>query len=277
MIAPVLFAVLLVSCAYVGSGNGSGDGNGSGNGTGSGQASPSANPSERATPAGTWILTRGTTASGDISLSPGHPITLTIDAEKVGGHAACNIYGGTVAIDGDAIQLSAMSMTEMACLDETAMNAEAAYMSALDAVTAWARNGDQLILSGDGVELTFGLQPPVPDAEIVGTAWLLDTLIQGDAATTVLGEATLVFAADGTFIGSTGCRELTGSYEISGDAIDFSDVTPTGDCTHELRGQDGLVLDVLDGGVKASVDGSTLTLIGNDRQGLGYSAAPGIE
>jgi hypothetical protein len=29
--------------------------------------------------------------------------------------------------------------------------------------------------------------------------------------------------------------------------------------------------------VKASVDGSTLTLIGNDRQGLGYSAAPGIE
>jgi heat shock protein HslJ len=271
--APLLLAVLLVSCAYVGNGTG----NGTGSGAGSGQASPSANPSDRGTPVGAWTLTRGTTASGDISLSPDHPITLTIDAEKVGGHAACNIYGGTVAIDGDAIQLSAMSMTEMACLDERAMNAEAVYMAALGEVVRWARDGDQLILSGDGVELTFGLQPPVPDAEIVGTTWVLDTLIQGDAASTVLGDATLVLAADGTFIGSTGCRKLTGSYEISGDAIDFSDVTPTGDCTHELRGQDSLVFDVLDGGVKATVDGSTLTLMGNDRQGLGYHAAPGIE
>lgn len=270
-ISPLLLAALLVSCAYAGSGNGNG----------SGQASPSASPSanqpDRGTLAGTWILTRGSTASGDIYLPPGHPITLTIDADKAGGSAACNIYGGTVKIDGDAIQLSAMSMTEMACLDDKAMNAEAEYMAALAAVTRWAREGDKLTLSGDDIVLTFGLRPPVPDAEVVGTTWVLDTLLQGDAASTVLGEATLVLAADGTFIGSTGCRELTGNYEISGDAIDFSDVTATGDCTRELRGQDGLVVDVVEGGVKATVDGTTLTLIGNDRQGLGYHVAPGIE
>jgi heat shock protein HslJ len=269
--AALLLAALLVSCAYVGSGSGSGNGNGSPNGS----APPS--PSDAGTPAGTWILTKGTGPSGQISLVEGHRITLTIDADKVGGHAACNIYGGTATIDGEAIQLSAMSMTEMACIDERAMNAEAAYMAALDAVTTWARDGNELVLRGDDVQLTYELQPPVPDAEIVGTSWVLDTLIQGDAASTVLGKATLVVAADRTFIGSTGCRELTGSYEISGDAIEFSDVTSSGDCTHELRGQDALVLDVLDGRVRVTVDGSTLTLIGDERQGLGYHAAPGIE
>jgi heat shock protein HslJ len=270
-IALLLLAALLVSCAYAGSSTGPG----SGPGSGAGIASP--NPSDAGTPAGSWILTRGTTPSGEIPVLDDHPITLTIDAEKVGGHAACNIYGGTVTIDGHAIQLSAMSMTEMACLDDKAMNAEAAYMSALAAVSTWARHDDELVLTGDGVQLTFGLRPPVPDAEIVGTSWVLDTLIQGDAASTVLGEATLSLAADGTFIGSTGCRELTGSYQISGEAIEFSDVTPTGSCSDELQGQDASVLDVLGGRVNATVDGSTLTLLGNDRHGLGYHAAPGIE
>lgn len=269
-ITPLVLAVLLVSCAYVGTGNGNGSG-----GNGSGSASP--NPSDVGTPAGSWILAKATTATGEIPILDDHPITLVIDAEKAGGHAACNIYGGTVTVNGDAIRLSAMSMTEMACADDRAMNAEADYMTALTAVTRWAREGDRLVLSGDGVELTFALQPPIPDAEIVGTTWVLDTLMQGDTASTVQGEATLVLAADGTFIASTGCRELTGSYQITGDAIDFAHVTATGDCSAKLEQQDALVFDVLDGPVSATVDASILTLTGSDQQGLGYHAAPDIE
>ncbi|MEP6468946.1 MAG: META domain-containing protein [Chloroflexota bacterium] len=280
-ITPFLLAVLLVSCAYAGSGTGSGPGTGSGNGSGNGSGgngtgSASPNPSNAGTPAGSWILTKGTTLTGEIPILDDHPITLVIDAEKAGGHAACNIYGGTVTVNGDAIRLAAMSMTEMACIDERAMNAEADYMTALTAVTRWAREGDRLVLSGEGVELTFALQPPIPDAEIVGTNWVLDTLMQGDAASTVQG-ATLLLAADGTFIASTGCRHLAGSYQITGDAIDFADVTATGDCSAELQQQHALVLDVLDGRVSATVDGSILTLTGNDQQGLGYHAAPAIE
>jgi heat shock protein HslJ len=263
-VSPLLLAVLLASCAYVTGGSGRPD---------LGPGSPSPDPSVAANPAGSWILTQGTGPSGQIPVLDDHPITLVIDAQKAGGHAACNIYGGTVTIDGDAMELSAMSMTEMACVDERAMNAEADYMSALAAVTRWARDGNQLIVTGEGVELTFELQPPVPDAEIIGTTWVLDTLIEGDAASTVPGEAILLLATDGSFSGSTGCRQLTGSYRISGDAIDLGEVIATGDCTDELRQQDALVLDVLDGGVKATVDGSTLTLLGDDRQGLGYHAA----
>jgi heat shock protein HslJ len=268
-IAPLLLVSLLVSCAYVGSGNKSG--------SGSNPGSPSPDPSISGTLTGSWILTKGTTPTGAIPIMDDHPITLIIDANKVGGQAACNIYGGTVTIDGDAIHLSAMSMTEMACVDDEAMNAEGAYMTVLDALSRWVRDGDRLILSGDGVELTFALQPPIPDAEIPGTTWVLDTLIQGDAASSVQGEATLVLAADGTFRGSTGCRELTGTYELSGDAIDFIGVPPTGDCADELQQQDALVLDVLGGGVSATVDGSVLTLTGSEQRGLGYHAAPETE
>jgi heat shock protein HslJ len=270
---PLVLAVLLVSCAYVGAGNGSG----TGNGNGSGPATPSANPSDPGTPAGSWILAKATTPTGEIPILDDHPITLVIDAEKVGGHAACNIYGGTVTVNGDAIRLAAMSMTEMACADDRAMNAEAAYMTALSAVTRWSREGDRLILSGDGLELTFALQPPVQDAKLIGTTWVLDTLMQGDTASTVLGEATLNLAADGTFIGSTGCRQLTGSYKVSGDSIDLSNVTSTGDCKDELQGQDALVVDVLDGQVTAAIDGPILTLLAGDQEGLGFHAAPGVE
>jgi heat shock protein HslJ len=264
-VAPLLLALVLASCAYVGSGNGSG------------QASPSGNPSDPGTPAGSWILTRGTGPSGDIPILDDHPITLVIDADKAGGHAACNIYGGTVTIDGDAIHLAAMSMTEMACLDDRAMNAEAAYMSALAAVTRWSRDADQLVLAGDGVQLTFAVQPPVPDAKLIGTSFVLDTLMQGDTASTVQGEATLTLGADGTFRGSTGCRQLTGSYQVSGDSIDFGNVTQTGACTDELQAQDALVVDVLAGRVTATIDGPVLTLLAQGQQGLGYHAAPSVE
>jgi heat shock protein HslJ len=268
-IASLALAIMLTACAYAGSGNG--------NGNGSGPASQSANPSDPGTPAGSWNLTKGTDASGEIPVLDDHPITLVIDADKAGGHAACNIYGGTVTIDGDSIRLAAMSMTEMACLDERAMNAEAAYMSALAAVTKWSRDGDRLVLSGEDVELTFTAQPPVPDAQLVGTTWVLDTLMQGDAASTVQGEATLTFATDGRFRGSTGCHVLAGSYQVSGDSIDFSNVTQTGDCSDELQGQDALVIDVLAGHDSATIDGPILTLLAQGQQGLGFHAAQSIE
>jgi heat shock protein HslJ len=270
-IASLVLALMLTACAYVGSGNGNGSG------PASQSANPSANPSDPGTPAGSWILTQGTGPSGEIPVLGDHPITLVIDAEKAGGHAACNIYGGEVTISGGSIHLAAMSMTEMACLDDRAMDAEAAYMSALAAVTKWSRDGDRLVLSGDGVQLTFAVQPPVPDAKLIGTTWVLDTLMQGDAASTILGEATLTFAADGTFRGSTGCHELTGSYQASGDSIDFSNVTQSGNCSDQLQGQDALAVDVLGGHVSATIDGPILTLLAQGQQGLGYHAAESVE
>jgi heat shock protein HslJ len=255
-IGPILLAAVLAGCYAI-------------NGASGAPAAGDAN--------GSWILRAGTGPTGAIRIFDDHRITLVIDGDQAGGHAACNIYGGTVTINGAAMRLSAVSMTEMACAEDAAMNSEAAYMVALDAVTRWARDGDRLVLSGEDTQLTYQLEPPVADQSLVGTSWVLESLIEGEAASSVQGEAFLQFAADGSFTGMTGCRNVRGSYVRTGDAIEFSDLDLTGDCPAELKGQDSAVIDVLQGGVSAEIDGKSLTLTGNAGQGLAFRAAPGIE
>ena len=265
-IAPFLLSVIIASCAY-------GPG-GAGNGSGSASASPDGSGGQGL--AGSWVLTDGTGPTGPIQVLDNHRITLVIEGNDAGGRAACNIYGGTLTVDGDALQISALSMTEMAC-DEPAMTAEAAYLATISTVTSWARDSDRLVLSGPDAELTFELSPPVPDEEIVGTSWVLESLIQGEAASSVQGEAFLMLTADGTFTGMTGCREIRGRYVIFGDEIDFTELAADGECSADRRGQDAFVIDVLGDGFSATIEGGTLTLSDNAGQGLVYRAAPGIE
>lgn len=223
---------------------------------------------------GAWILLDGTGPTGAIPTADGHRITLTIQGDQVSGISACNHYGGTVAIAGDAIRVSALSMTEMACADDRAMESEAAYLAALATVVGWARDGDTLTLGGPQAELTFGLQPPVADEEIVGTTWVLESLILGDAVSSVLGDgATLELRPDGTVAGGTGCRTFEGRYTINGDEVLFTDVVATDQgCAPDLARQDEHVLNVLGDGFTAAVAGPTLTLTGAGNLGLAYRA-----
>ena len=261
-----VLTVLLASCAYGRAGSGSG----------------TPKPSQPAAPgdglAGTWVLIDGTGPDGPIQILADNRITLVIEGTDAGGRAACNLYGGTLTVNGGTVQISTLSMTEMACV-EPAMSAEAAYMAAIGAVAAWERQGDLLTLTGPEGQLTYELKPPVPDEEIVGTTWVLDSLIQGDAVSSVQGEAFLMLTADGALTGMTGCRELTGRYVIFGDEVRFTDLGAEGECRAELQAQDRMVIDVLEGGFTASVDGATLTLSAGRNEGLGlvYRAAPGIE
>jgi heat shock protein HslJ len=259
-IAVVLAAGLLSACAYV---------------SGAGSASPTPD-GFAADPMGSWVLTAATGPGGAIRLFDDHRVTLTVQGDEIGGTSACNQYFGQISFAGNAVRITNIGGTEMAC-EPDVMETESAYAAALLAVTRWGRDGDVLRLAGEGVDLRFTLLPPVQDEEIVGTTWVLDSLIQGDAVSSVLGEATLVLAADGTFSGSTGCRQLSGTYVINGDEIEFAELAANGNCPAELQRQDALVIDVLEGGFSTSVNGPSLTLTDNAGQGLGYRAAPGIE
>jgi len=105
---------------------------------------------------GDWQLTSGTSAGARIPIvSPGS-ITMRIKEGTIGGRSACNTYGGTIAVHGDRVAISALSMTEMACA-EALMSSEAAYLGALPRVTRFARDGGDLVLSGPGVALHYTL------------------------------------------------------------------------------------------------------------------------
>jgi len=222
---------------------------------------------------GSWVLAAGTLDGADMPIVDDHRITLTIEGAQIGGTAACNSYGGRVVAGAGGMRIEQLSQTEMAC-DEPAMAAEATYLSALTRVRQLVREGAELIGRGDSVELRFhALQPP-PTAELLDTAWVLDTLIVGDVAAAPIGEpATLELRSDGTFSGSTGCRSFSGEWMEAGDQIQApSWGMDQAECPADVSGQDDHVVSVIGDGFIPSIEGDLLTLMDPGGVGLVYRA-----
>lgn len=228
---------------------------------------------------GTWELVEGTGPDGAIPLVEGHPITFTVedDGEQVGGSAACNSYGATIARDGDRLAVTELFATEMACSPPAVMEAEQAYLSALARVDAATAEGDRLTLTGDGVALTFARLPETVDEPLVGTAWVLDTLIEGETAASVPDTErpmTLELAEDGTYQAFTGCNTLDGQFVDAGDRLDLRTTSVTDvACPAPLADVQEHVFAVLDSEVAVDRAADRLTLTAADGLGLSYRAA----
>ncbi|MGH8870872.1 MAG: META domain-containing protein [Acidimicrobiia bacterium] len=238
-----------------------------------------ADPSDPSPPPGAdptgiaWELESGSLDGGPIPIVASHPITLSFSEEGAGGTAACNGYGASYAISGTGITFSDLVWTEMACMPEETMESERLYLEALPRIEDFSMSVDHLTLTGDAVQLVFLALPPVPTSELTGTVWVLDSLIRGDAVSSVSGErATLELFSDGSMLGSTGCRSLNGRYVVTGAEVLMTDMAAEGECPVELRDQDDLVVTVLGDGFRAAIDGDTLTLTASGDQGLVYKA-----
>lgn len=240
-------------------------------GCGAENTSPWGSGEESSLEGGTWVLTEGTVDARSVTVPAGRRISLTVDGDRAGGTAACNDYGAMVDLDGQHVTVTVTNVTDMGC-GPAAMEAQDQFLRALPQVTTAVREGDQFQLTGPEVALSFTRNPPVPAGELIGTTWRLDTLIRGDTVTTSEGKATLVLRDDNTIAGSTGCRQISGQYQLSGDQVRFTSWGLDGDCSPELEGQDEHVRTVLEGGFRVEVEGSRLTLISQDDQGLGYTA-----
>jgi heat shock protein HslJ len=224
---------------------------------------------------GAWQLISGAVDGERVPLVEGRRITMTIAGSEVGGVAACNSYGGFATIDDGSFALGELAWTEMGCEPDVTAS-EQTYLTALQRVTAIALDGDAMVLTGGGAELRFDELPPIPTAELVDTVWELDTIIDGEAASSVMGDtATLELRSDGTFVGSTGCRTLTGTWVESGDTITTPELAADGECRSELARQDGRVIEVLEGPFQASIDGQRLTLSAPGGIGLSLRATAG--
>jgi heat shock protein HslJ len=235
-------------------------------GTGAGEATGSVD--------GAWVLRTGTGPDGSIELVDGHVPTLTVDGEEWGG-TVCNHYGATVVSEGSSqVRVGDVFQTEMVCLADGAMEAEAAYLEAFTAITSYERAGDQLVLRGPDVELVYGELAPEADAELEGTQWRLDAVVAGSgpdgAVSSVLGEPTLELG-DGQLTGHTGCNGFEGSYEVEGDRLHLSQLVSTRiGCEDALAVQEAHVLGVLGSSPTVRVEGPALELTAEDGQGLVY-------
>lgn len=231
---------------------------------------------EGADPTGTaWELVSGTIDDAPMPMVAGFPITLTISADAATGTAACNGYGATVTTSGAEITFSGLGATEMACSPDEVMESEQRYLEALPRVETWSSTEADLTLTGDGVELLFETLPPVPTTELTGTVWVLKSLVDGQSVSSVGGErATLELFSDNSMLGSTGCRDLHGRYEVAGAEVTMPEMAAEGECPPDLQAQDGQVISVLGDGFRASVDGQMLNLTSSGGLGLVYRAEP---
>jgi heat shock protein HslJ len=241
-----------------------------------------------ASPEGSWVLTSGAGPDGEVELRDGlagggTPIVLEVAGERWGG-TVCNTYGvEDVRADDGAVRLADVYATEMACLDDALMVAEQRYLGALRAVERYEVVDDELRLTGPDAELVYERAPEGEAAPLVGTVWVLDTLLDGagpdgTATSTVDGleQARLELGEDGSLLASSGCVTADGAeHEVAGDRL----VTRFAfdldyECeTDELWAQDRHVWEVLAADPAFALDGARLTLTSGDGPGLGYHAA----
>jgi heat shock protein HslJ len=222
---------------------------------------------------GDWVLVDGTGPDGEVPIADAQAPTLTIDGDRWGG-TVCNSYGATAQVDGDRVRLEDVAWTEMWCEDEDLMASESAYLAAFPAVEEVERAGDQLLLTGPDVELVYAAVAPEPDADLEGTTWRLDALVEGadpdGSVSSILGEATLQLGG-GQLGGHTGCNSFSAPYEVEGDRLLVGDVGQTLiGCEEALQRQEAHVIGVLEADPTILVEGSRLELAAPDGRGLVY-------
>jgi len=223
-----------------------------------------AEPGEDPFGADEWQLIRATVDDADLVLLDTYPVTLRRTGSDVAGSAACNGYFGTVT-DG-AFLFDGLGATEMACDPPAAMDLESAFLGALGRVTNAHNNAGTLTLTGDGVELGFEVVPPAPDADLEGTAWTLDTVISGDAASSVLSGTNPSLSFDGTSMsGSEGCNSFNTEYSLTDGSLGIAMmITTTRGCDDGTTRQSQSVQAVLAGSPAVAIDGDRLTFTSSD-------------
>jgi heat shock protein HslJ len=195
---------------------------------------------------------------------------------QIGASAGCNSMGGPYRIDGGVLVVAeGLSTTEMGCAPELHDQDEwlAAFLTSRPEV---ALDGDRLVLSTPSTEVVLvDREVADPDRPLTGTTWTLDTIIEGDAASSVPEgvTATLTISDDGTVALNTGCNSGGGTAEIGDATITFGQIATTlRACLPEVMAvEEAVVAVVQEGEVAYEIEAGRLTLTAGDR-GLGFTA-----
>ncbi|MGH2785475.1 MAG: META domain-containing protein, partial [Actinomycetota bacterium] len=113
-----------------------------------------------------------------------------------------------------------------------------------------------------------------PDRPLVGPTWTVDSIITGDAVSSVPGsdKVTFVFGGDGrAVVTSVNCTSVSVPYERSGDGITFGDYAADDIGCPSPWAESRALLDAKS--VTFAIDHARLTLTASDGKGLSLTAA----
>lgn len=200
------------------------------------------------------------------------------DGRSFGGSTGCNSYFGEYTIGGGTISFGDMGMTEIAC-DEPLMTQESHVMAVLVEASIYSVE-DGILTIGEigGSALQYEDRAiAFPDAELAGTQWIGDTIIRGDAATTLVpgSEVTLfIDAAQSVATGAASCNLFTANVEWDATQITFAPygLTERFCVADGVMEQEDVVVAILQGEMRVEIDGDRLTLSASNGDGIGFRA-----
>ncbi len=227
-------------------------------------------------PWGRTFLSTSVTENGEPKpLVAGTRITLNFfaDGHRLGAQAGCNQMGGPASFEGGRLVVGDMATTDMGC--DPPRHAQDEWLARfLTSKPTWVRSGSTLTLDNGTVRMVLeDREVADPDRPLRGTKWVVDTIVDRDAASSVPDgvESYLTFEDDKRFRGNTGCNGMGGNSAVNEarSTIAFSEVITTKmACDDDRMRVERAVLATLDGDVAYQIDADVLRLDGPGGQGL---------
>lgn len=208
------------------------------------------------------------------ALVAGSTVRLSFKAGSVSAGAGCNSMSGTYAIVDGVLHAGQLASTEMGC--EQGLMAQDRWLADLLDGATIALDGNSLTLAKGGVTVNLVDRAVAdPDRPLLGTRWIVDGLIRGEAVSSVPAGviAALTFDAGHVAV-ETGCNSGGGSVTIADGTIAFGSITLTKKgCPQPGTAVDLAVTAVLQGRASYTIEAGTLTLTAGER-GLLLRAQP---
>jgi heat shock protein HslJ len=198
-------------------------------------------------------------------------VEFTDDGRMI-AQAGCNTMQGPVnTADGKLVIDGGLASTAIGCPQDSSEQ-DAFVAAVLGASPSWQLVKDRLTITSGTT--TFDLAPREsvhPDKDLAGTTWVLDTLVDGDVASSMPAgapEVTLVF--DGKrATADTHCNGVGAEYTVTGDTIEFTGgVSTKMACAPEIMLGEEAVSAVLDGTATYEVTADKLTLTNSSGKGI---------
>jgi heat shock protein HslJ len=222
----------------------------------------------------TFLSQSVTEDGGPRPLAGSEPITLTFDGDRLGAQPGCNSLGGTYSLDVDRLEVADLAMTEMACLEPALMDQDQWFAELLLAGPTLALSGDTLTMTSGSTMLVFiDRETADPDRPLEGTTWVLDTIIEGDTASSVpAGVTAELIIAEGRLAAALGCNRGTAPVEVGDTTLDIGPMAATRmACPDAETSVENAMIATLEGVVDFEIDGPVLQ-IRNDDRGLHFRA-----
>lgn len=208
-------------------------------------------------------------------LVDGTRIRLSFDGGELRADAGCNSLLGQARLANERLVVDGLGGTEMGCSPE--LMAQDQWLSGfLGGRPRLQLADDELTLTAGDVRIVLvDREVADPDRPLRGTRWELDTIIDGDTASSVpAGVRANLQLGRNNASGNNGCNSFSGKLTVSGSSLRMRDVVRTlKGCSGDAAEVERVVHDVLtSNGLTYRIEADRLTLSGPSGKGLGFRA-----